>query len=64
MSLENIIEEKIQKAMLNGEFDNLEGAGKPLNLDDYGKIFGLAIHCLDRISLFRLRLICLGRLVN
>lgn len=35
MSLEKIIEEKIQKAIANGEFDNLEGAGKPLNLDDY-----------------------------
>jgi hypothetical protein len=35
MSLEKIIEEKIQEAMANGEFDNLEGAGKPLNLDEY-----------------------------
>lgn len=35
MSLEKIIEEKIQKAIENGEFDNLEGKGKPLNLDEY-----------------------------
>lgn len=35
MSLEKIIEEKIQEAIENGEFDNLEGKGKPLNLDDY-----------------------------
>ncbi|NJM52661.1 MAG: DUF1992 domain-containing protein [Blastocatellia bacterium] len=35
MSLEKIIEEKIQEAMANGEFDNLEGAGKPQNLDEY-----------------------------
>lgn len=35
MSLEKIIEEKIQEAIANGEFDNLEGQGKPLNLDEY-----------------------------
>lgn len=35
MSFEKIIEEKIQKAIENGEFDNLEGKGKPLNLDEY-----------------------------
>ena len=35
MSLEKIIEEKILEAMAKGEFDNLEGAGKPINLDDY-----------------------------
>jgi hypothetical protein len=35
MSLEKIIEEKILAAMANGEFENLEGRGKPLNLDDY-----------------------------
>ena len=35
MSLEKIIEEKIKKAMAEGEFDNLKGKGKPLNLDDY-----------------------------
>ncbi len=29
------VEEQIRQAILRGEFDNLEGAGKPLNLDDY-----------------------------
>ncbi len=28
------VEEQIQRAMERGEFDNLQGAGKPLNLDD------------------------------
>jgi DnaJ family protein C protein 28 len=28
------VEEKIRKAMREGKFDNLPGAGKPLNLDD------------------------------
>lgn len=31
---ERIIEERIQKAMRQGEFDNLPGAGKPLVLED------------------------------
>ena len=35
MSLANSIEERIREAIANGDFDNLEGAGKPLNLDDY-----------------------------
>lgn len=35
MSLERIIEEKILEAIKNGEFDNLEGEGKPQNLDEY-----------------------------
>ncbi|MGI8788898.1 MAG: DUF1992 domain-containing protein [Pyrinomonadaceae bacterium] len=35
MSLTNSIEKRIKEAIANGEFDNLEGAGKPLNLDDY-----------------------------
>ena len=35
MSLGNFIEEQIRNAIEAGEFDNLEGAGKPLNLDDY-----------------------------
>ena len=35
MSIEKFIEEKIRKAMDEGEFDNLKGAGKPLNLDAY-----------------------------
>ena len=35
MSLEKIIEEKIQKAIENGEFENLKGAGKPIDMDAY-----------------------------
>jgi hypothetical protein len=35
MSLEKALEEQIQRAMSEGKFDNLKGAGKPLNLDDY-----------------------------
>ena len=35
MSLEKFIEQRISEAIEAGEFDNLEGAGKPLNLDDY-----------------------------
>ncbi len=35
MSLEKFVEEKIKEAMSNGEFDNLKGKGKPLNLDAY-----------------------------
>jgi hypothetical protein len=29
------VEKQIQEAMQRGEFDNLEGQGKPLNLDSY-----------------------------
>lgn len=35
MSLESAIEEKIKEAMARGEFDNLPGTGKPLDLDAY-----------------------------
>ena len=35
MSLETALEEQIQRAMSEGKFDNLSGAGKPLYLDDY-----------------------------
>lgn len=35
MPLEKIIEEKILEAITMGEFDNLKGTGKSLNLDDY-----------------------------
>jgi hypothetical protein len=31
---EKIVEERIKKAMKEGEFENLPGSGKPLNLDD------------------------------
>lgn len=35
MSLGRFIEEQIKNAIEAGEFDNLEGAGKPLDLDSY-----------------------------
>src|SRR5688572_6639801 len=35
MSIESAVEQMIQQAMARGEFDNLKGKGKPLNLDDY-----------------------------
>ena len=35
MSIEKFIEKKIRQAIDEGEFDNLKGAGKPLNLDAY-----------------------------
>src|SRR5687767_3368579 len=35
MSFEKLVEEKIREAMADGEFDNLPGRGKPLNLDAY-----------------------------
>jgi Domain of unknown function (DUF1992) len=35
MSLEKMLDEQIEKAIAEGKFDNLEGAGKPLDLDDY-----------------------------
>ncbi len=35
MSLEKLLDEQIRKAIENGEFDDLEGAGKPLDLDAY-----------------------------
>lgn len=35
MSLEKFIEDQITKAIAEGEFDNLSGKGKPLDLDWY-----------------------------
>ena len=35
MSFNKFVEDQIQKGMDEGLFDNLKGAGKPLNLDDY-----------------------------
>jgi hypothetical protein len=35
MSFDKLVEEKIQEAMARGDFDNLSGAGKPLDLDSY-----------------------------
>lgn len=35
MSMDRVVEEIIQGAMARGEFDNLPGQGKPLDLDAY-----------------------------
>ena len=35
MSIESAIEQKIREAMERGDFDNLAGKGKPLDLDAY-----------------------------
>jgi hypothetical protein len=35
---QKIIEQKIQEAVNKGEFDNLPGRGKPLNLEDESRI--------------------------
>lgn len=35
MSIESAIEKQIKEAMARGEFDNLEGSGKPLDLEAY-----------------------------
>jgi len=35
MSLQKNIDEKIEEAIAKGEFDNLPGKGKPLDLDAY-----------------------------
>lgn len=35
MSIESSIEARIREAIERGDFDNLAGKGKPLNLDDY-----------------------------
>lgn len=34
LSVETVVEERIQEAMRRGDFDDLPGAGKPLELDD------------------------------
>jgi hypothetical protein len=38
MSWERIAEDRIREAMQEGEFDNLPGAGKPIDLDGYFKL--------------------------
>lgn len=35
MSLHKFIEEKIQQAIADGEFDNLEGRGRPIDMNAY-----------------------------
>ena len=37
-SFEDLVEEKIKKAMAEGEFDNLQGKGKPLDLSQYRQV--------------------------
>ena len=38
MAWERIAENRIREAMQEGEFDNLPGAGKPIDLDGYFKL--------------------------
>ena len=38
MAWERIAENKIREAMADGEFDNLPGSGKPIDLDEYFKL--------------------------
>ena len=38
MSLEKFIDDQVAKAIAAGEFDNLQGKGKPLDLDWYFKL--------------------------
>jgi hypothetical protein len=35
MKFDRLVEEKIREAMEAGEFDHIEGAGRPVNLDAY-----------------------------
>lgn len=35
MNFEKLVEEKIREAIANGEFDNLSGKGKPIDLTAY-----------------------------
>jgi hypothetical protein len=35
MAFDRFVENLIQEAIARGEFDNLKGSGKPLNLDEY-----------------------------
>jgi hypothetical protein len=35
---EKIVEERIRQSQKNGEFDNLSGAGKPLEIEDISRI--------------------------
>jgi len=38
MAWERIAENKIREAIQDGEFDNLPGSGKPIDLDEYFKL--------------------------
>jgi hypothetical protein len=35
MPFSNIVEDRIREAMAQGQFENLPGAGQPLNLEEY-----------------------------
>lgn len=35
MPFEKLVEQKIREAMAEGEFDDLEGSGRPINLAEY-----------------------------
>lgn len=35
---DRLVEERIQEAIRNGEFDNLPSQGKPINLDDWASL--------------------------
>lgn len=35
---EKIVEQRIKRAQQNGEFENLQGKGKPLRLDDFSSV--------------------------
>jgi hypothetical protein len=35
---ERIVEERIQQSMKKGDFDGLQGAGKPLDLEDFSNV--------------------------
>ncbi len=48
--VEKIAEEKIQAAMENGEFDNLPGRGKPVDLREY---FNAPAHLRAAFSLLK-----------
>ena len=37
-AIDDPVEMKIRKAMAEGDFDNLKGKGKPLNLDKYNQV--------------------------
>jgi DnaJ-like protein len=50
MAFERIAENKIQEAMRAGEFDNLPGAGRPVDLDGY---FALPEHLRVAFSILK-----------
>jgi DnaJ homologue, subfamily C, member 28, conserved domain len=45
---ESAVDKQIREAQERGEFDNLPGSGKPLNLQDWDKEWGLAFHVLKQ----------------